>query len=114
MFQQLADQARTQARELETQMARRAERLASLRMQREHLTEAASAQERELAQLHEELHAHAEGLREREARAEDLARQAHDLERGQSTSARNWRGWRSSRSAPPSNRSVRARCSRRL
>ncbi|HEU5440103.1 MAG TPA: chromosome segregation protein SMC [Ktedonobacterales bacterium] len=81
---QRAEQVRVQAREQETQMARRGERLKSLRMQRASVIETAEAQEQELATLRERLRELTEAMRERETRAVDAERQMHELERGQS------------------------------
>ena len=80
---QRAEQMRAQARELETQIARREERLASLRMQREGLIESTAAHEEELAALRERLRSLGEDQRDREARATAAEQRTHELERGQ-------------------------------
>src|SRR5262249_55519354 len=80
---QRAEQVRGQARELQLQLGRRAERLQLLGVQRLHLNEAISGHEAALAETRALTQALTEQLRERDMRQAELERRAMELERGQ-------------------------------
>ncbi|MEO7002187.1 MAG: chromosome segregation SMC family protein, partial [Ktedonobacterales bacterium] len=72
---QRADQVRAQTREVETQLARRNERLRFIQAQHEELLADIATQEGEIADLRERVRLLGEGLREREGRQIELERQ---------------------------------------
>lgn len=82
---QRADQLRAQQRELESQMARRADRLKTIHLQRAHLTETTEAQEQTLTTLRDRTRELSEALRSREQRQGELEHQLQEIERGQNT-----------------------------
>jgi chromosome segregation protein len=81
---QRAEQLRAQLRELESQRARRAERLASIQAQRDQLTASTGADEATIQELRERVRTLADVLRAHDERQLELEKQVAVLERGQS------------------------------